>query len=83
MRLNLWVDKNKVSLSLGKEIILSISVGQLKMKLTYGAFWEEHIGNDTDFKALLKTEQDKLDRSSKGGGKGKEGKAGKLSPSQF
>ena len=52
------------------------------MKLTYGVFWEEHIGNDTDFKMLLKTEQEKLDRSSKGNGKGKEGKAGKLPPSQ-
>ena len=80
--LNLWVDKNTKSISFGKETILSISVDQLKMKLTYGAFWEEHIGNDADFKMLLKTEQGNLVRSSKGNGKGKEGKAGKLPPSQ-
>ena len=48
------------------------------MKLEYSTFWEEHIRGDVEFKLLLKTEQDKLDRLSKGEGKGKKGKPGKI-----
>ena len=49
-----------------------------KMKVMYGAFWEKHISGDADFKKLLQDHQDQLDRPSKGDGKGKKGKAGKV-----
>ena len=39
------------------------------------------IQGDADFKKLLQDEQNNLDRPSKGDGKGKEGKAGKILPS--
>ena len=76
----LWVEKKTKSIFLKKELILSVSLENLKMKLTYGAFWEEHIQGDADFKKLLKDEQTNLDRPSKGDGKEKEGKAGKVLP---
>ena len=75
---NLWVNKKTKSISLGREEILSVTLEDSELKLTYGAFWEAHIGGDPDFKHLLKTEQEKLDRSSKGKGTGKTGKAGKV-----
>ena len=52
----------------------------MKMKLTYGPFWEGHIKGDAEFAKLLKDEQDKLDRSVKGRRKGKKGKAGPSGP---
>ena len=74
--------QSKKTISLGKESILSVALDEnSKMRLTCGAFWEEHISGDAQFKKLLKEEQDKLDRPTKGDGKGKEGKAGKLPPS--
>ena len=64
---------------MGKEPILSITLEEnLKMKVMYGPFWEEHISGDADFKKLLQDHQDQLDRPSKGDGKGKKGKAGKV-----
>jgi len=60
---NLWVNKKTKSISLGREEILNVTLEDSELKLTYGAFWEAHIGGDADFKDLLKTEQEKLDRS--------------------
>ena len=36
---NLWVDKKKRSILLRDEVILSIALENLKMKLIFGAFW--------------------------------------------
>ena len=77
----LWVEKKTKTILLKSKLILSISLENLKMKLTYGPFWEQHIQGDVDFKKLQKDEQNNLDRPSKGDGKGKEGKAGKVPPS--
>ena len=46
-------------------------IENLKMTLTYGPSWEEHIAGDAEFKKLFQEKQDQLDRSSKGDGKGK------------
>jgi hypothetical protein len=73
---NLWVDKEKQTISLRKELILSITLEGLKMNLVYGAAWEKHIGGDLEVMKLLKDKQDLLDRPSKGDGKGKKGKVG-------
>ena len=49
------------------------------MKLGFGTLWEAHLSGDAEFKQLLKNVTDKLvERPSKGDGKGKPGKAGKL-----
>ena len=74
---NLWVDKTKKSISLGKEMILSITMENLDMKLNFGRLWEDHLGGDDEFKKILKIAHDKLaEHPSKGDGKGKKGKAG-------
>ena len=49
----LWVNKKTKTISLGREEILSVTLEDSKMKLTYGAFWEEHIGDDDDFKFFI------------------------------
>ena len=73
------MNKKKKSIQLGEESILSITLEEnLKMTLTYGPFWEEHISGDVEFKKLLREHQDQLDRPSKGDGKGKKGKTGKV-----
>ena len=74
---NVWVKKETKSILLGKELILSVSLENMKMQLVFGTFWEEHIAGDAGFKKLLKDKQDLLDRPSKGDGKGKSGKPGK------
>ena len=75
---NLWIDKVQKTIKLGRELILSVVLENSKMKITFGAFWEEHIQGDADFKKLAKDAQDQLDRPSKGDGKGNKGKAGKI-----
>ena len=53
---NVWVKKETKSILLGKELILSVSLENMKMQLAFGTFWEEHIAGDTEFKKLLKDE---------------------------
>ena len=79
-RQDIWVNTDTKSISLGKELILSITLNNLNMQLTYGPFWEGHIKGDAEFTKLFEDEQDKLDRSVKGSGKGKKGKVGPSGP---
>ena len=81
-REKLWVNKTKKTLSYGKEFVLGVSMEGLDMKLDFGTLWEAHLSGDVAFKQLVKNVIDKLvERPSKGDGKGKPGKAGKLTAS--
>ena len=60
-------------------MVLNIGMENLEMIVHYGALWEEHLGGAAEFKKLLKDARDQLvERPSKGDGKGKKGKAGKI-----
>ena len=74
---DLWVDKTKNTLSLGTELILGATVENAELKLSFGALWENHL-RGAEFDKLTKQATEKLQRPSKGAGKGKRGNAGKL-----
>eukprot|EP00959_Pyramimonas_sp_CCMP1952_P331772 6947158-Pyramimonas_sp.AAC.1 len=70
-RNNLWADENTNTLTLGTEKVFEVAVEEGIMKISFVAGWEDYTKEYKEWKELVQTQTDKLQRAGTDKGKGK------------